>query len=188
MSVNHVNRKPLRCHPTILSPLPNLHHFIKILISQVSHLLYLLWILIVHFLFFTLNLSFSTLFLSKHESPPQETESPLPLLKKQKQVETPPTTPLTFPSPCREEIQRTINKEQQKEDPSRDEMIQFLKNWAVKVGIEKISLMVKPKEEVEDESQVVKYDMVIAVAEKKKIEEDQQSRCSECSVHEGTLF
>ncbi|KAH9308281.1 hypothetical protein KI387_036192, partial [Taxus chinensis] len=48
-----------------------------------------------------------------------------------------------------------------------------------------IPLLVKPKEEVKvDEPVVVEVDFVVVVEK----EDDQQSGCSECSFHDGTLF
>ena len=127
-----------------------------------------------------LNSSFP--FPSKQSSPPQKlTEIPSPP-KKQEFIPPPPpqkiakpfelqsTSPLAFPNPCWEDKNQNANqgKQQQKEEPNKDEEIQSLKSWALKFGITKIPLMVKPIEDVEVGEQVEnKADFITAVKREK---------------------
>ncbi|KAH9288709.1 hypothetical protein KI387_032826, partial [Taxus chinensis] len=67
-------------------------------------------------------------------------------------------------------------------------MIKSLVSLALKYGIEKIPLLMKPTEEARVEEQMVVKTDFVAAEEEQKEEADQQSVCSECSVHVGTLF
>ncbi|KAH9291037.1 hypothetical protein KI387_044166 [Taxus chinensis] len=121
------------------------------------------------------HLNYSFLFPSKQSSPPQElTEIPLPPKKQEvslppppqkivKPVEVQPIPPLTFPIPCGEEdIEKISHQGQQEEEPGKEEMIKSLVSLALKFGIEKIPLLVKPTEEAKVEQMVVRTDFVAA--------------------------
>ncbi|KAH9293642.1 hypothetical protein KI387_041155, partial [Taxus chinensis] len=107
-------------------------------------------------------------------SPPkkQEVSPPLPPQKIAKSIELQPIPPLAFPIPCgEEEIAKIGHEGQQEEEPNRKEMTDNLSVWALKFGMTKIPLMVKPTEEAKVEQMVVKTDFV-AVEEEKKEEAD----------------
>ncbi|KAH9307653.1 hypothetical protein KI387_035564, partial [Taxus chinensis] len=119
----------------------------------------------------------------------QEGSSPPPPRKIVKSIKLQPTPPLTFLIPCgEEEIAKISHQGQQEKEPSKEGMIKSLVSLALKYGIEKIPLLMKPIEEAGVEEQMVVRIDFVAVEEELKEEVDQQSIFSKCSVHVGTLF